>query len=109
MAFRIVGYVLVTPLAEELAFRAFLTRRLEGTHFERLPLGHFSWFAFLASSVLFGALHGQMWIAGTLAGMAFAAALYRRGVLADAVVAHAVTNAALAVYAAVTGQWSVWS
>jgi CAAX prenyl protease-like protein len=109
MAFRVAGYVLVTPLAEELAFRAFLMRRLEGAHFERLPLGHFSWFSFLASSVLFGALHGQMWIAGTLAGMAFAVALYRRGVLADAVVAHAVTNGALAVYAAVTGQWSVWS
>jgi membrane protease YdiL (CAAX protease family) len=32
----------------------------------------------------------------------------RRGRLADAVVAHAVTNAALVVIAALTGAWDLW-
>ena len=65
--------------------------------------------AFLVSSLLFGAMHGRLWLAGTVAGMAFAAALYRRGALADAVQAHATTNGLLLVYAIVTGRWAVWS
>jgi exosortase E/protease (VPEID-CTERM system) len=107
--FRVVGYVLITPLAEELAFRGFLTRRLLNADFQNVPLGMFSWVSFLISSVLFGAFHGGMWFAGTLAGMSFAVALYYRRALGDAVQAHAVTNGLLALYAFATGQWSVWS
>lgn len=103
-AFRVVGYVLVTPVVEELAFRAFLVQRLEQS-----PIGRFSWAALLVSSVFFGALHGQMWIAGILAGAAFAVAFYRRRMIADAVMAHGVTNALLVVYASTTRQWVVWS
>jgi exosortase E/protease (VPEID-CTERM system) len=103
-AFRVVGYVLVTPVVEELAFRAFLVQRLEES-----PIGRFSWGALLVSSVLFGALHGQMWIAGILAGVAFAVAFYRRRMIADAVMAHVVANMLLAVYASTTRQWAVWS
>jgi CAAX prenyl protease-like protein len=99
----------VVPIVEELAFRGFLPRRLSGADFEARPLGRFSWPAFLLSSLVFGALHGRLWIAGTVAGMAFALALYRRGALADAVQAHATTNGLLMVYAIATGQWSVWS
>jgi hypothetical protein len=40
----------------------------------------------------------QPMAAETLAGMVFAAALYRRGLLADAIVAHYVTNALLSAY-----------
>jgi hypothetical protein len=29
----------------------------------------FSWFALLVSSVLFGALHGSLWVAGIVAGL----------------------------------------
>jgi CAAX prenyl protease-like protein len=69
----------------------------------------FSWASFLISSVLFGAFHGGMWFAGTLAGMSFAVALYNRRALGDAVQAHAITNGLLVVYVFATGQWSVWS
>jgi exosortase E/protease (VPEID-CTERM system) len=107
--FRIIGYVLITPLAEELAFRGYLTRRLMAADFHSLPAGRFSWLSFIGSSVLFGALHGQHWLAGTLAGMLFALALYRRGRLADAVAAHATANGLLALYAVATGRWELWS
>ena len=103
-AFRGIGYVLVTPVVEELAFRAFLVQRLE-----RSPIGRFSWAALLISSVLFGALHGPMWPAGILAGVAFSVAFYRRRMIADAVMAHGVTNALLVVYASTTRQWGAWS
>jgi exosortase E/protease (VPEID-CTERM system) len=109
LLFRVVGFTITVPLVEELAFRAYLTRRLIGPDVERLPIGLFSWSSFAISSVLFGMLHGGLWLAGTIAGMSFALALYQRRALADAVVAHATTNGLIAVYVLATGRWSVWS
>src|SRR5262249_9151685 len=101
----LVGFVIVTPLAEEIAFRGYLMRRLIATDFQSVPLGKFTWFSFLVSSAIFGLLHGQ-WLAGTFAGMAYAGVVYRTGRLRDAVVAHAVTNGLLAAVGFATGHWS---
>jgi exosortase E/protease (VPEID-CTERM system) len=106
LAVRIVGYVLTVPLAEELAFRGYLMRKLIAADFEAVPLGQFSWLSFLGSSLLFGALHGR-WLAGTLAGMILAAALYRRRALADPIVAHATVNGLLVACALATGRWEL--
>jgi exosortase E/protease (VPEID-CTERM system) len=103
VVFRLAGSCLTAPLAEELAFRGYLTRRLIAARFEEVPAGEFTWPSFLISSVLFGALHGR-WLAGTVAGAAYALALYRRRELSDAVLAHAVTNAALDAYALGAGR-----
>ena len=105
---RVLGFVVVVPVIEELAFRGYLLRRLTHADFLSVSLRQFNWFAFLASSVLFGCLHGERWIAGTLAGMAYALAAYRRGRLGDAIAAHATTNALLAIYVLATGTWSLW-
>lgn len=107
LVFRVLGSVVTVPLAEELAFRGYLTRQLIASDFETVPPGRFTWLSFVVSSVLFGLLHGR-WLAGTLAGMAFALALYRRRQLADAVVAHAVANALLAAYVLAAGAWWLW-
>ena len=95
------------PLAEELAFRGYLTRRLVAADFQSIPPGRMTWWSLLLSSVLFGALHGR-WFAGTLAGMAYALAYRRRGELTDAVVAHGVTNGLIAITVLTTGSWSLW-
>ncbi len=107
LTFRAIGSVITVPLAEELAFRGYLIRRLTSREFDAVCFRRFTWLSFLVSSVLFGALHGQ-WIGGTLAGMAYAWALHRRGRLADAVVAHATTNAWITAYVLATGNWSLW-
>jgi exosortase E/protease (VPEID-CTERM system) len=104
---RVVGSVVTTPLAEELAFRGYLTRRFIAADFETVPFSRFSWLSFLGSSLLFGAMHHRL-LAGTLAGAVYALALYRRGELADPVVAHATTNAMIATYVLTTGTWSLW-
>jgi CAAX prenyl protease-like protein len=62
----------------------------------------------LVSSIVFGLMHSS-WLAGTLAGLAYAFAVSRRGQLLDAVLAHATTNALLAGYVLVTGAWALWS
>jgi exosortase E/protease (VPEID-CTERM system) len=108
LLFRVAGSVITAPLAEELTFRGYLTRRLVASDFASVALGQFTWVSFLLSSALFGALHNS-WLAGTLAGMIFAVALYRRGSLSDAVVAHSTANGLLAACALASGDWSLWS
>jgi CAAX prenyl protease-like protein len=105
---RVFGSVVTVPLVEELAFRGYLTRRLIAADFWRVRPGQFTWLSFLLSSVLFGVLHGR-WLAGTLAGMLYALSYYRRGQLADAVLAHALTNALIAAYVLISGDWALWS
>jgi len=62
----------------------------------------------LISSVAFGLLHGGRWLAGTIAGVLYAAALRWRGRIGDAVAAHAVTNALLAAWVLISGHWGLW-
>jgi len=104
---RVVGSVVVVPLAEELAFRGYLLRRMVAADFRAVSPGRFTWVAVAVSSAAFGALHGR-WLAGTLAGVLYALVYARRGKLGDAVLAHAVTNALLAASVLTTGQWSLW-
>jgi exosortase E/protease (VPEID-CTERM system) len=106
--FRVIGSCVTVPVAEELAFRGFLARQLINRDFQNVPYTAFTWFSFAFSSLLFGLMHGR-WVAGTLAGMIFAYAMYRRGKLSDAIVAHATTNALIAVYVLTTGSWQLWS
>jgi CAAX prenyl protease-like protein len=108
ISFRVIGSVLIASIAEELAFRGYLVRKLVAKDFESVPPGHFTWFSFIASSVLFGLLHQRL-LAGTLAGAGFALALYRRGYLSDAVLAHMTSNALIAVAVLYTGYWSLWT
>lgn len=108
LLFRAAGATLTVPIAEELFFRGFLSRRCIDVDTDSVPVGRFTWFSFLVASTAFGVLHGDAWIAGTVAGMLFAVALYARGQLCDAVVAHATTNALLSGYVIATGSWSQW-
>jgi CAAX prenyl protease-like protein len=105
---RIIGSVIAVPLAEELAFRGYLTRQLISEDFQAAPIGQFTWFSFLVSSIVFGTLHGR-WIAGIIAGMMFAIALYRRRRLMDAIIAHSTANALVTTYVLSTGNWPAWS
>jgi len=99
-AMRALTTVLVVPLTEELAFRGFLARRVSSASFEEIAPGAISIAGVAVSSAAFGLLHGRP-IAGALDGLVYALVYRARGRLADAIVAHAVTNGALvlAVYA----------
>jgi exosortase E/protease (VPEID-CTERM system) len=105
---RALAAIVVIPIAEELAFRGYLLRKLVRANFETVPLGYFTWFSFLTCSILFGVLHAR-WLAGCFAGMIFAAAVYRRGLLSDGILSHGITNGLLAAYVLATGRWSLWN
>ena len=108
LAFRTVGAVVTVPMAEELAFRGFLLRRMFSSNFESVSFQQFSFFAFVVSSVAFGVMHGDRWFAGTVAGLLYAGVLMWRGRIGDAVVAHATTNALIAAWVLFSGSWDLW-
>jgi exosortase E/protease (VPEID-CTERM system) len=105
---RTLAAVVTVPIAEELAFRGFLLRRLISADFEAVNPQQATLFAVAGSSLAFGLLHGDRWIAGTVAGLLFAMAQKWRGRIGDAVVAHSVANALIAVWVLWAGHWSLW-
>lgn len=107
LAFRAFNSVCLVPVIEEFAFRGYLLRRLAAEDFDAPKSERLSWFALIASSLLFGVLHGR-WLAGTVAGMAYGYAFYHRQRLADAVWAHLTTNLLIAAYALGFQHWSLW-
>jgi exosortase E/protease (VPEID-CTERM system) len=107
VVFRVVGSVVTVPLAEELAFRGYLLRRLVAAEFETVPARRFTGWSVVASSLLFGVVHGR-WLAGTLAGLAYSVAFASRGKLGSAVLAHATSNALIAAWVLAMGHWSLW-
>jgi exosortase E/protease (VPEID-CTERM system) len=108
LAVRMIGGMITVPLIEELAFRAYLFRRLQSSSFDQVSLHRFHPWALAGSSLVFGALHGERWIAGSLAGALYGWAVTRRGAISDAVFAHAITNALIAVLVLVAGVWNLW-
>jgi exosortase E/protease (VPEID-CTERM system) len=109
IVFRVLAAVVTVPIAEELAFRGFLLRRIAAPDFEALPLTTFTWLGLAVSSLAFGLLHGHFWFVGTLAGLLYAWAMLRRGHIGEAVIAHATTNAFLVCYVLLFHKWHLLS
>jgi exosortase E/protease (VPEID-CTERM system) len=103
---RVAGSVLTVPLAEELAYRGFLMRRLQSRDFDSLPYERVSWLSLTLSAVVFGAAHGALWLPGIIAGIAYGWIVRRHGRLGEAVTAHMTTNLVIAAVALVSGNWA---
>jgi len=114
IAFRVAAAVVTVPIAEELAFRGYLARRFVSREFDRVSFTGLTALPICLSSVVFGVEHmrnlmdWQHLALGTLAGLAFAAVLRRRGRMGDAVAAHAVSNLLLAAWVLGFGDWAQW-
>jgi exosortase E/protease (VPEID-CTERM system) len=106
LGLRAFGSIVLVPVAEELAFRGYLSRALISIRFESVGIGEFRWLAFIGSSVAFGFMH-QRWVAACLAGAVYALLMYRTKRLSDPIVAHMASNAAIAVWAIAAQQWSL--
>lgn len=107
IGFRLFGAVLVVPLMEELFWRAFLIRWLVDSDFKQVPVGTFTGPSFAITVALFGAEHRE-WLAGLICGAMYNWVLYKRKDVFSCVVAHAVSNAALAAWVLARGDWKFW-
>jgi exosortase E/protease (VPEID-CTERM system) len=108
IALRSLGAILTVPIAEELAFRGYLMRRLVNPDFEAVSFRNVRWPALTLAAVAFGLLHGSLWGPAVLAGLAYGWLVIGTGKIGEAVVAHSVTNAWLAVYVLAFDQWQLW-
>ena len=105
---RVVESALLVPMLEELFWRGWLMRWLIRPNFTEVPLGQYAPVSFWVVAALFAAEHGPYWEVGLIAGVAYNWWMVRTRSLADCILAHAVTNAALAAYVLVLDQWQYW-
>ncbi|HEV2703106.1 MAG TPA: exosortase E/protease, VPEID-CTERM system [Steroidobacteraceae bacterium] len=105
---RALAGVVTVPIAEELAYRGYLMRRLQGADFESLPFARVSLWALLVSSLAFGLAHGAWWVPGVAAGVVYGLLLKRTGRIGEAIAAHATTNALIAACVLFLQQWQLW-
>jgi exosortase E/protease (VPEID-CTERM system) len=108
IAVRVAAAVITVPIAEELAYRGFLLRRLEAREFESVPFAAVGGRAILLSALAFGLGHGAMWLPGVAAGVIYGLIVKRTARLGEAVAAHATTNALLAAFILLLDQWQLW-
>jgi exosortase E/protease (VPEID-CTERM system) len=106
IALRALNTVVLVPIAEELAFRGYLYRAIAARGFDGSSPYRFDLLALCISSLLFGLMH-QRWIAGALSGAVYCLLVCRSNKLADAVVAHGFSNAAIVFWAIAAGQYSL--
>jgi len=100
---RALGSALLPPAVEELLFRGFALRVILLIERARRAL------AVVGSSALFAAGHWPAeWVAAFAYGVLMCALWIARGDLVSCISAHAVTNAALAVFARASGEWGNW-
>lgn len=105
---RVLSSILTVPIAEELFWRGWLMRWLIDQEFLKVPLGTYRLSAFWLTAILFASEHGSYWEVGLITGIIYNLWVMRTRNLADCILAHAVTNAALAYYVLAAGRWDYW-
>ena len=97
---RLFGTAVIIPIVEELFFRGYLLKRLDigGTYGPVIALA--------VSSALFAALHGDLVLA-LIAGLMLGGLVLWTGRLLNAIIAHAIANAVIGLWALMTNDWSV--
>jgi hypothetical protein len=107
------GYVLGLVLLVERARRAGdgapIASALDHGSLGAIAPGEWSLLAVAVSTAVFAAGHAPFeWLAASAYGLLMCGLWIARGDLVSCVSAHAVTNAALAVYVRATGSWALW-
>jgi CAAX prenyl protease-like protein len=105
---RAASSVLLVPVLEELFWRGWMMRWLVRGDFVSVPLGTYTAYSFWAVALLFASEHGPYWEVGLAAGIAYNWWIVRTRNLGDCILAHAVTNACLAAYVLLRGEWQYW-
>ena len=108
LTLRTMRAALLVPVIEELFWRGWLPRWIQGKPFSTIPLGQYTQFAFWTTAALFAAEHGPFWEVGFLCGIIYNLWMRRTRSLGDLMLAHAVTNLALSIYVIRTERWMFW-
>ncbi|MFM9114737.1 MAG: CAAX prenyl protease-related protein, partial [Planctomycetota bacterium] len=104
---RLVGLVVLVPVAEELFWRGFLWRWLQDPDWERQPIGQWHRGAFFGVTALFTLAHPE-WFAAAVYGALIGLLLVWKRDLWLCIVAHATSNFVLGIYILGTHSWQLW-
>ena len=105
---RLAGSSVIVPPFEEVFYRSFLYRYLVKLDFLAMPLGQFHALSFVVTSIIFGLVHPERWLAGILCGLAYQWLVLRKQRLGDAMTAHAITNLLLGLWVFWRNDWKFW-
>jgi CAAX prenyl protease-like protein len=105
---RVAAAAITVPIAEELAYRGFLMRRMLKSDFTALSFRDVPWWAIAVSAAVFGVTHGSFWLPGAIAGLAYGTVAVRTGKIGESVAAHATTNSLVAIQVLLLGHWQLW-
>jgi exosortase E/protease (VPEID-CTERM system) len=108
IAGRVAASLIIVPIAEELAYRGYLLRRLTAADFEAVRFQGVGGWSLLLSSLAFGVAHGAMWLPGIAAGAIYGALVMRTGRIGEAVTAHITANGLITACVLLAGQWQLW-
>jgi CAAX prenyl protease-like protein len=104
---RLVVLIAIVPVMEELFWRSLLMRWIDARDFLAQVPRQATRMALVLSSGLFAMEH-SLWLAGLMAGLAYAGLYMTTNNLRAPVLAHVVTNAILGVWILATGSWHLW-
>ena len=100
---------IIVAIVEELFWRSFLLRTfIDWDHFDRVPLGSFTWVSFLGTALLSVAEHPSYWAVSILCWFAYNGLMYWKKSLLCLMITHGITNLALYIYVIRAGDWMFW-
>jgi exosortase E/protease (VPEID-CTERM system) len=105
---RLMSSIATVPIAEELAYRGYLMRRISSEDFESVTFRSVRWRAVILTAIAFGAMQGVLWLPGFFAGLVFGLVAIARDRIGEAVAAHATANLLLAATVLCCHQWQLW-
>jgi CAAX prenyl protease-like protein len=106
---RISVATITVPIVEELFWRGFMLRAfVDWNRWQRVPLGTFTWFSFLGTSLISVAQHPSNWAVSIFCWMLFNGLFYWKRSLLFLMLVHGITNLVLYVYVIIYGDWMFW-
>lgn len=106
---RIAVAVIVVPIVEELFWRGFMLRAfIDWNRWDQVPLGKFTWFSFLGTSLISVAQHPSNWGVSIFCWMLFNGLFYWKRSLLFLMLVHGITNLVLLVYVVGYRDWIFW-
>jgi len=108
LALRVLRASTVVAVVEEIFWRGWLMRWLIEDDFLSVPIGTYQLRAFCFTALFFAFEHGPYWEVGLAAGLVYNWWAIRSRSLGDLILAHGVTNAALAAFVILTRRWEYW-
>lgn len=101
------GTSMVVGVFEEFFWRGFLYRWMLGAPFIKIPMGRFDWKMWMAIALMFATVHVE-WFAAILCGLIYGILIIKTGDIWSGIIAHALTNFLLGLYAIYFGYWQFW-